>query len=108
MSDDAKQCPWCERWALKDEACNYIFACGLSVNGFKIGEGCGKPWCWECGKKFCGQYIDPNTGAIVNSRTCHDEVCCLSDPDFKKEEFCLGGHNSHCGPRWQSTNSQPC
>ena len=31
MSTDAKQCPWCERWALKDTACNYIFACGLQT-----------------------------------------------------------------------------
>jgi len=30
---DAKQCPWCKQWALKDRSCNYIFACGLDDNG---------------------------------------------------------------------------
>jgi len=55
---DAKQCPWCDRWCLKDNACNYIFACGLATGAsdFLIHHGCGKSWCFECGKKFCGQY----------------------------------------------------
>jgi len=101
-ASDAKQCPWCQRWALKDAACNYIFACGLATKGkFVIGAGCGKPWCWQCGKKFCGQYIDAATGEkIPGARENHDASCCKNEPGFKQEDYCPGGHNSHCGHRW--------
>ena len=101
MTNDAKQCPWCERWCLKDAACNYIFACGLQTHGtFMVGAGCGRSWCWECGKKFCGQYMDPATGHRTGSaRDHHDANCCKQEPTYKQEEFCSGGHNSHCGPR---------
>jgi hypothetical protein len=100
---DAKQCPWCERWCLKDAACNYIFACGLETNNrFLVGAGCGKSWCWQCGKKFCGQYYDPLTGSkLPTARDNHDRQCCSkTDTDFKQEDYCEGGHNSHCEKRW--------
>jgi hypothetical protein len=98
----AKQCPWCARWCLKDDACNYIFACGLQSNGaFIVGTGCGRSWCWECGKKFCGQYIDPNTGT-KSSRAMeyHNSECCTTEPGCSKDDLCCGGHNSHCEKRW--------
>ena len=101
MPDDAKQCPWCERWCLKDTACNYIFSCGLPTRGaFMIGAGCGKSWCWECGKKFCGQYTDPVTGhRKADAKDAHDATCCAREEGYKREDYCVGGHNSHCSPR---------
>jgi hypothetical protein len=100
---DAKQCPWCSRWWLKDAACNYIFACGLQTdtNTFFVGAGCGRPWCWKCGKKFCGIYIDPNTG-IKNpiAKDAHDAQCCTKEPGFNTTDYCSGGHNSHCEKRF--------
>jgi hypothetical protein len=101
MSNDAKQCPWCARWCLKDTACNYIFACGLDAGrGFVIGSGCGRSWCWECGKKFCGQYHDEATGRRTETaRDNHDAGCCVKEAGYKREDYCVGGHNSHCGPR---------
>ena len=100
---EAKQCPWCERWALKDKSCNYIFACGLDESGnFKVQHGCGRSWCWFCGKKFCGTYIHPQTGRKTpNAREFHDATCCTLEPNFIKEDFCQGGHNSHCETRWE-------
>jgi hypothetical protein len=102
MAENAKQCPWCERWFLKDSNCNYIFACGLNSNNiFEIGHGCGKSWCWECGKKFCGKYYDECAGKKISTRTNHDSKCCINDKNFTiKEEYCCGGHNSHCEKRW--------
>lgn len=103
MSTDAKQCPWCQRWCLKDDACNYIFACGLQTgrDGFLIGYGCGRSFCWECGKKFCGQYINPETGQkCLSGRDSHDANCCRAEEGFKKEDYCPGNHNSHCAKRW--------
>ena len=103
MSNDAKQCPWCERWCLKDNACNYIFACGLQSekSKFEVGTGCGRSWCWECGKKFCGQYIDVSTGRKTpNARENHNKECCIQEKGFQQSEYCPGGHNSHCEKRF--------
>lgn len=98
---EAKQCPWCKRWALKDTNCAYIFACGLDDKGhFHIGEGCGRSWCWTCEKKYCGQYIDVCTGKKMNNAKDNHDVCCLKDPLFQKEDYCPGGHSTHCKKRW--------
>jgi hypothetical protein len=102
MSNDAKQCPHCQRWALKDDACNYIFACGLETsNRFQKNHGCGKSWCWGCGKKYCGQYYDPATAQkLVTARDNHDANCCQSEKDFKQGDYCGGGCSPHCSKRW--------
>ena len=100
---EAKQCPWCERWCLKDNACNYIFACGLPSDGtpFVVGTGCGKSWCWECGKKFCTQYIVAETGLkSVTAKETHDAACCRREVGFRDADYCGGGHNSHCEKRF--------
>lgn len=98
--DDAKQCPWCQRWALKDAACNYIFACGLDTkSGFQKGQGCGRSWCWGCGKKFCGQYYDPETGVkSPGAKDTHD-TCCATEPGYTYEDYCSSGCSSHCRAR---------
>ena len=101
--DDAKQCPWCERWCLKDSACNYIFACGLPTGSakFVVGTGCGKSWCWLCGKKFCGLYIDPCSGKKTpGAKEHHNSKCCAQEPGFQQSDYCPGGHNSHCEKRF--------
>jgi hypothetical protein len=100
--DDAKQCPWCERWCLKDNACAYIFACGLDFKDtFHVGVGCGKSWCFGCGKKFCGQYYDPTTGEKVpTAKDHHDAFCCRKEEGFKEEDYCAGGCSGHCVKRW--------
>lgn len=94
---NAAQCPWCERWALK-EGCDYIFACGLTTQGFKVGEGCGRSWCFKCGKKYCGIYIDPETGKKKDTRDFHGN-CCEKEVGYKKDDYCAGGCSSHCTPR---------
>lgn len=100
MSKDAKQCPWCERWCLKDAACNYIFACGLDTAGtFRVGQGCGRSWCWTCGKKFCSPYYDEKGSKLPTAKESHD-ACCSTESGFKQEDYCPGGHNSHCEKRW--------
>jgi hypothetical protein len=99
---EAMQCPWCKRWCLKDNACNYIFACGLDDKGkFHIGSGCGRSWCFKCGLKFCGQYYDEKTGQKTPlAKDMHNIDCCKTEESFKESEFCGGGHNSHCEKRW--------
>lgn len=104
MANDAKQCPWCQRWCLKDNACNYIFACGLpTVGAFVVDTGCGRSWCWFCGKKFCGVYIDPLTGKkLPDAKENHTASCCKDETGFIEADYCGGGHNSHCERRWAS------
>ena len=93
-TDDAKQCPWCGTYWLKDEACNFV-TCGNStcfphppqgVPASVYLNGCGKNWCFQCGKKLC-------------SYSVHTETCCKDDPHFQVDTFCPGGHHSHCPPR---------
>jgi hypothetical protein len=100
--NDAKKCPWCGRWFLKDNACAYIFACGLDEkNQFYKGQGCGRTWCWTCGKKYCTLYYDPVTGGrCIGAKDNHDANCCRSESGFKEEDYCPGGHSAHCGRRW--------
>jgi hypothetical protein len=99
--NDAKQCPWCQRWCLKDDACNYIFACGLeSTNKFRIGQGCGRSWCWQCGKKLCGLYYNVDGSKALSAKESHNSMCCQAEPGFKQDDYCPGGHNSHCETRW--------
>jgi hypothetical protein len=102
--NDAKQCPWCKRWCLKDNACAYIFACGLDdKNVFHVGLGCGKSWCWTCGKKYCSQYYDPLSGKMLpDAKNHHTARCCKEEQGFKQEDYCPGGHSSHCGKRWET------
>jgi hypothetical protein len=100
----AKQCPWCQRWSLKDNACAYIFACGLDYKDrFHVGLGCGKSWCWKCGKKYCGQYYDPQTGQkLPTAKDHHDAFCCRKEEGFQQSEFCAGGCSGHCVKRWDT------
>lgn len=44
---DAKQCPTCNEWRLKDSACNYV-TCNNNYSSIKID--CNIPWCWECSR----------------------------------------------------------
>ena len=97
--DDAKQCPWCERWCLKDSNCNYVVCGRDSRSRFCVGQGCGRAWCYHCGKKLCGRVFD-DAGQLLDSNEDHDhghqptpdDPCC-------GPEYCEGGHNSHKAPR---------
>ena len=102
VRQEAKQCPWCQRWCLKDNACAYIFACGLDDKGvFHKDMGCGKSWCWNCGKKYCGAYYNPKTGEkLSTAKDNHDALCCTKEEGFVKEEYCGGGCSGHCPQRW--------
>lgn len=45
--NDAKQCPTCKEWRLKDNACNYV-TCNNNHQNVKCK--CNVPWCWKCCK----------------------------------------------------------
>lgn len=94
---NSKSCPWCGELCDKDTNCNWV-CCGFGADGvYRKFFGCGRQWCFQCGKKHCGQLFDPVTGARnTNVTTNHGTTCrCLDNG-----EFCPGGHNSHAAPRW--------
>ena len=101
-STDAKQCPWCQRWCLKDAACDYVFSCGMDFkNKFHVGAGCGHTWCWVCCKKYCHLYHNATTGdKLPTAKDHHDAHCCKASPGFVQDDYCPGGHNPHCAKRW--------
>lgn len=96
---DARACPWCNRPALKDAACNWV-CCGVdTVHGFREGEGCARQWCFRCEKKLCGAPMH-GPGATAGVRTSHDAHCCRAEAGFHERDYCRGGHNSHVARRW--------
>ena len=77
---------------MKDESCNFV-VCGRATEGFLLGMGCGRPWCFQCGQKLCGRMYNPDTGAMEDPNEDHnhdgeDSIC--DGPGY-----CPGGHNSH-------------
>ena len=88
----ATQCPWCHRWCVKDDKCNYVRDNG----GFRLGMGCGHAFCFLCGKKLCGRMFDAETGQLLSANECHDvgHSPTAEDP-CDGPEYCPGGHNSH-------------
>ncbi len=99
--DDVKQCPHCGGAFCKDENCSHVY-CGLDGrNQFRVGFGCGRCFCFTCGKKLCSQHYDPHTGVQLSTyKNSHDAICCTLEPGFTKETYCPGGHSGHCAPRW--------
>ena len=92
---DPQQCPHCRTWCLKDDACNYV-VCGRDDTGrFRVGAGCGRPFCYFCGGKLCGRMFDPATGALLNPDENHDHPPGPARDACAGAGFCPGGHNAH-------------
>lgn len=89
MAASCPQCPHCLRYCLKDDRCNFVI-CGRTAQGFMTGAGCGRPWCYQCGGKLCGQNYCPDTGRLLDANEDHNRCGCERLPGH-----CPGGHNSH-------------
>jgi len=104
---DAKQCPWCERWSLKDDRCNYVVCGRPEVGVFVLGVGCGRAWCFDCGLKLCGRMYCEETGELLDPNEDHNHG---HDPSAQtacsQPGFCLGGHNSHKDELFSPTTNQ--
>ncbi len=95
-----KSCPWCGFAFEKDEKCSFMY-CGLLENGNFTSLGCGRSFCWTCGKKYCGQHYDPETRQPTTGlKSQHDANCCKQESGFMQDAYCPGGHSSHCPKRW--------
>lgn len=67
-----KPCPHCNNVFIGNEKTTYLI-CGYSRKGFDW-KGCGKDWCFKCGKKLCKCW---NIDSLFDiSKRFHDKRCC--------------------------------
>lgn len=83
-----KNCPHCNKKNTGNITTNYII-CGYGNKGFDW-KGCGKDWCFFCGKKLCKMW---NTDMLFNLlNRHHDSKCCknyaLKINDSYPENYC--------------------
>ncbi len=98
---DVMFCPHCGEMFCKDDRCSFVY-CGLGGEDvFRVGFGCGRSFCYTCGKKYCGEHYDATNGQrLASFRENHDAVCCTLEAGFQQNEYCGGGHSTHCSRRW--------
>lgn len=88
-----QSCPHCHRYFIKDNNCNFV-VCGRRDDGtFLPNHGCGRPFCFLCGKKLCGIMYDETTGTLLDANENHNHPAEYTE--CTGEEYCPGGHNSH-------------
>ena len=67
-----KSCPHCSRKYLKDINTTYVI-CGYNNSGYDL-KGCGKDWCFKCGKLLCKTWHVDSLYNMMNRY--HDSICC--------------------------------
>ena len=72
MVSCTKPCPHCGK-SNSGSNCQKYIICGYTLRGFNW-EGCGKDWCFKCGKKLCKSW-DKNELYNLNNRQ-HNGKCC--------------------------------
>jgi len=64
--EEIRQCPLCEGFRMKDNACNYV-TCGNNYENNEIK--CIKPWCWLCLKPKYELYNGKEHLGFCNDKT---------------------------------------
>ena len=67
-----KECPHCSHVCSAPKFTEYMI-CGFGNNGYDW-EGCGKDWCFKCGKILCKSW--ENDMLFIEENRCHDMECC--------------------------------
>lgn len=84
----SKPCPHCNKIYMGNDNTTYV-VCGYTDKGYDW-KGCGKDWCFMCGKKMCKSW---NTDHLYNklNRT-HDGKCCknyaVKSKSIYPNDFC--------------------
>lgn len=86
-----KNCPHCSHANYVDSSTSYI-VCGYGNKGYDW-KGCGKDWCFICGKKLCKSW---NNNMLFNKlNRYHDNKCCKAHSHKSKstilyeDEYCM-------------------
>lgn len=91
-----QKCPHCERKCTIDINTTYVI-CGYINNrtGYDW-EGCGKDWCFKCGKMLCKSWKDNELFSEINR--FHDNECCKKHAKENSrqypEEYCQCSTNN--------------
>lgn len=84
-----KQCPHCNHPLSTDENIDYVI-CGYHPNASHNSRGCGKDWCFKCGKKLCKLWSTNQLFILINRQ--HDNKCCKKHAQKNKykypEDYC--------------------
>lgn len=72
VSNISKPCPHCSHICTAPKFSEYII-CGFGNNGYDW-EGCGKDWCFKCGKILCKSW--ENDMLFIEENRCHNMECC--------------------------------
>lgn len=69
---ETKKCPHCDHICKESILTEYVI-CGYGVYGFDW-NGCGKDWCFKCGKILCKSW--EHDMLFIEENRIHDNQCC--------------------------------
>ncbi|ARF09199.1 hypothetical protein Catovirus_2_148 [Catovirus CTV1] len=88
-----KPCPHCGHMCSAPKFSEYII-CGFGDHSYDW-EGCGKDWCFKCGKVLCKSWN--NDMLFIEENRFHDMECCkrhsISSKKLYPEEYCQCNNN---------------
>jgi hypothetical protein len=100
----AKKCPHCSYILMLPDTVDYVI-CGYHSNRGYDWAGCGRDWCFQCGKKLCKNWETDELNLTHNR--FHDDICCqkhAKDNNAKyPDEYCHCT-NMHNKKRWHVSN----
>lgn len=79
----SKECPHCKQICNADTNVDYII-CGYGENGYDW-EGCGKDWCFKCGKILCRSWKEDHL--FIEDNRCHDMNCCRNHAKHNSKNY---------------------
>lgn len=79
-----KKCPHCNHECKAAKFTEYVI-CGYQHNGGYDWEGCGKDWCFKCGKILCKSW-DSNMLFIEENRV-HNGICCARHAEINEKKY---------------------
>ncbi len=85
-----KKCPHCSHENIINEYDDYIICGYNNLHDGYDWEGCGKDWCFKCGKKLCKKWNEDDL--FIEKNRFHNNECCLIHS--KKNE--LNYYNDYC------------
>ena len=80
---ETKKCPHCDHKNSFPKNINYVI-CGFGENGFDW-YGCGKDWCFKCGKILCKSW--ENDQLYIEENRFHNFKCCKEHSIMNKNNY---------------------
>jgi hypothetical protein len=78
-----QKCPHCHHMCYGSDDTSYII-CGYTHTGYDW-EGCGKDWCFKCGKILCKSWENDQLYLPINR--IHDKTCCKKHAKINNKNY---------------------